>query len=90
MVLFYTNDGIIKKVEHKVMTPSFPDDMDASEKAQYYKEEEGLNYIGLPYELKADVFEHRVVLDESGSFVGLVFDEELSKSFKGDLGLFNF
>lgn len=75
MVIFYENNGSnirnIIMVEHDVMTPTIPADIDTVEGMVSYYSKKGFEFISLPYELKGKIFEYHVCVNNDGNFIGL-------------------
>lgn len=73
MVIYYDNNGgtvrTIRMVEHDVMLPTMPANMDAHELVVYYNGI-GLHYASVPYEMGGGVFHYDVCVNDTG-FVGL-------------------
>ena len=74
MVVYYEKTlGLLRKikaVEHDVMTPTIPANLDFKGQIEYYNSI-GLEFISLPYELGGRIFEYSVCINESGEFIGL-------------------
>jgi hypothetical protein len=74
MVIFFNNTGTnireIKQVEHNVMTPTLPDNLNIDEKVEHYKNE-GLRFISLHYEIGGDIFNYNALVDGEKNFIGL-------------------
>lgn len=74
MIVYYKKDGDnlrdIVMVEHEVMTPTLPANMETKDQISYY-EENNVNFISLPYEMGGAIFNYRVCVNDKGEFIGL-------------------
>lgn len=74
MIVYFKKDGQatrdIAMVEHEVMTPTIPSNMETSEIIQYFENQE-MSYVALPYELGGAIFNYKVCMNEKEEFIGL-------------------
>lgn len=74
MVVYYEKEGDnvrnILAVEHEVMTPTLPANMDAKEQIAYYRDK-NMDFVSLPYEMGGSIFDYRVCVNDLGQFIGL-------------------
>ena len=74
MVIFFNNEGAnareITQVEHNVMTPTFPGNMNLEEKIKHYNDE-NLRFVSLPYEIGGDIFNYNALVGKDDNFIGL-------------------
>lgn len=74
MVVYYEKtSGLLRKikaVEHDVMTPTIPANLEIWEQIEYYNSI-GLDFICLPYELGGKIFDYLVCINEAEEFIGL-------------------
>lgn len=74
MIVFFKKDGKptrdITMVEHEVMSPTLPANMEVNERIQYFDNQE-MSYVALPYELGGAIFNYRVCMNDKEEFIGL-------------------
>ena len=74
MVVFFKKDGQqtrdIIMVEHEVMAPTLPANMEVNERIQYFDNQE-MSYVALPYELGGGIFNYRVCMNDKEEFICL-------------------
>ena len=74
MIVYFRKNGQSTRdvimVEHEVMTPSIPSNMETSEIIQYFENQE-MSYVALPYELGGAIFNYKVCMNEKEEFIGL-------------------
>lgn len=74
MVVFFESEGGLTRsiimVEHEVMTPTIPANMELNEQIEYY---EGIKakFVALPYELGGKIFNYKVCVNDKEEFIGL-------------------
>ena len=74
MIVFFEKNGQstrnITMVEHEVMSPTLPANMELNEKIKYF-DEKNMSYVALPYELGGAIFNYKVCMNEKEEFIGL-------------------
>lgn len=74
MVVYYEKQGDnlrnIVAVEHDVMSPTIPADMNTKEQISYYKSI-GMDFVSLNYEMGGAIFDYKVCVNDLGEFIGL-------------------
>jgi len=74
MIVYFKKNGEhtrdVEMVEHEVMTPTIPANMEVRERIQYF-DNNGLTYVALPYELGGAIFDYRVCVNDKEEFIGL-------------------
>lgn len=71
MVIFYnSNTKEMIRTEDNTMIPSLPANKTFDEKKVYY-EEQGENFISIPYEMGVYIFNFKLNFDTNGNFIGL-------------------